>query len=624
MAPFRAALRRVPDAALWLLPVLFLLWLHRAAFQTWFLADDFAWLGLIHRIASPCDLLHALFAPAAQGTIRPWSERGFFILLESLFGLDQIPFRIVAFATAAADAMLIAWTVKKLTQSRVASVLAPIFWIANTALVRPLGWSSAYNELMCPLFLLSALALLIRYIETGRRRFWWAQLAVFILGFGALEINIVYPALAAAWIILVQKADRRRLLRDLAPLAALSAAYFALHRWLAAFPSSGPYALHFDSGIFTTLRLYSGWVIVPEPAIRMGMGHLLARSILATSAAALAACAILAWRRRRPFFFGIAWFAITLAPLLPLANHRMSYYLTIPSIGIAMFAAAGAAEFARNSAAQRTVVAGVILLWLLPVVRVTSREAHWWRGQSENVRTLVLGVQAARRDHPGKPIALRGITARLFDLSFTDLAFESLAIPDVYLTPNTVLTGTISNPAPFVLDKKVFYHAITHDEVVVYSFESDHLRNITEGYRRQHSGRHVDRLPSRVDIGNTLYSWLLGPEWLPAESGVRWMPGKATLRLGVPAAAHRLELEGRCPSAQLSAPPRTLMVLIDGKTVLDTRIYDSERIFHRLIPLPADMLAGKDSVEIGIQVDPVDRIDGQDYGLVFGTVELGP
>jgi len=621
MADLRAALRRVPDAALWLLPVLFLLWLYREGFHTWFLADDFAWLSLTHLIASRHDLLHELFAPAAQGTIRPWSERGFFIVLESVFGLKPVPFRIVAFATAAADVLLIAWTVKYLTQSRVASVLAPILWIANTALVRPLTWSSAYNELMCPLFLLSALALLIRYIETGRRVFWWTQVAVFVLGFGALEINIVYPAIAAAWVILVHKPDRR-LLRDLAPLGALSAAYFALHRWLAPLPASGPYALHFDSRIFTTLRLYCGWVAVPEPAIRMGMRPSVAALIEMVTAAALAACAVLAWRRCRSFFFGIAWFAITLAPLLPLADHRTSYYLTIPSIGIAMFAAAGAAKFASNSPVQRSLAAAVILLWLLPVLRVTVRETRWWRAQSDNVRTLVVGVQEARQAHPGKPIAVQGVTADLFDFSFGAPVFEFLELPDVYLTPETVLTGTRTSPAHYVPDTDVFHHAITHNEVVVYSFESDHLRDITEGYRRQESGRHVDRLPSRVDVGNTLYSWLLGPEWLPVEFGIRWMPGKATLRLGVPAGAKWLELEGRCPSAQLSAAPRTLMVLIDGKVVSNTRIYDSERSFRRLIQIPADMLAGSD-VEIGIQVDPVDRISGQDYGLVFGTVELG-
>jgi hypothetical protein len=623
MEAFRAAVRRIPEPALWLLPIFLLLALYREAFHTWFLGDDFAWLSLSHLIARRHDLLYELFAPAAQGTIRPWSERGFFILLESLFGLNQIPFRIVAFATAAADCFLIAWTVKKLTHSRLASVLAPVLWIANTALVRPLTWSSAYNELMCPLFLLSALAFLIRYVETGRRVFWWSQVAVFVLGFGALEINVVYPAIAAAWVILVHKFDRR-LLRDLTPLAALSAAYFALHRWLAPIPTSGPYALHFDSGIAKTLALYCRWVVLPEPSIRMGMRHSLAGLLLAISAAALAGCAVLAWRRSRSLFFGLAWFAITLVPLLPLSDHRSPYYLTIPSIGIAIFAAGGIAEFARNSPVKQTLAAALLLLWLLPVARVTSRETRWWRTQSETVRALVLGVKAARQSHPGKPIAVQGISAEVFDLSFADSPFESLDIPDVYLTPETVLTGTRISPARFVLDTKVFNHAITHDEVVVYSLKSDHLRNITEGYRRQESGRHVDRLPSRVDVGNTLYSWLLGPEWLPVEFGIRWMPGKATLRLGVPAGAKRLELEGRCPSSQLSAVPRTLMVLVDGKVVSDTRIYDSERTFRRLIPLQADMLAGKDSVEIGIQVDPADRIDGQEYGLVFGTLGLVP
>jgi len=623
MVGFRAALRRVPDAVLWLLPLAFLLWLYREAFHFWFMADDFAWLSLPHLIGIRHDLLRELFKPAAQGTIRPWSERGFFILLESVFGLDPLPFRIAAFATAAADALLISWTVRKLTQSRLASVLAPLLWIANTALVRPLTWSSAYNELMCPLFLLSALALLIRYIETGRRPFWWAQVAIFIVGFGALEINIVYPAIAAAWIILVQKTDRR-LLRDIASLAALSAAYFALHRWLAPLPSSGPYALHFNSAIITTLKIYTRVVVLPGSAVPLGLNHSLARLVLVVSAAALVVSAVLAWRRRRELFFGVIWFAVTLAPLLPLTDHPTPYYLTIPSIGVAMFAAGAAAEFARSSSARGILAVSLVLLWLVPISGVTTREIHWWRLKSDKVRALVLGVQAARRTHPGKALAVKGVGSELYDLSFGNLAFDTLGIRDVYLTPETRLTGTVSDPSRFVLDPDVFNYAITHDEVVVYSLKSDHLRNITEGYRRQESSRHVDRLPSRVDIGNPLYSWLLGPEWLPVESGVRWMPGKATLRLGVPAGAKRLELEGRCPSAQLSVAPRTLMVLVGGKVVSNTRIYDAERIFRRLISLPADMLAGKNSVEIGIQVDPVDRIDGQDYGLVFGQVELVP
>ncbi len=143
------------------------------------MADDFAWLSLLHRVELRHDLLNELFTPMAQGTIRPWSERGFFMVLQRLFGLDSLPFRIVAFATAAADVALIVWITIRATEFPVvAGFVAPILWIANTALVRAMTWSSAYNELMCPLFLLGALALWIKDIEDGPPKIlgggnWW-------------------------------------------------------------------------------------------------------------------------------------------------------------------------------------------------------------------------------------------------------------------------------------------------------------------------------------------------------------------------------------------------------------------------------------------------------------------
>src|SRR5580693_4043574 len=109
------AIKRAVSVAWWLLPVVFLLWLYRDAFSTWFVADDFAWLSLLHLVQVRHDLFHELFAPMAQGTIRPWSERGFFMTLEALFGLDSLPFRIVVFATAAADVLLIAWITLRAT-----------------------------------------------------------------------------------------------------------------------------------------------------------------------------------------------------------------------------------------------------------------------------------------------------------------------------------------------------------------------------------------------------------------------------------------------------------------------------------------------------------------------------
>ncbi len=610
--------------AWWLTPVVFLVWLYREGFTTWFIADDFAWLVLPRLVHLHHDLLYEMFAPMAQGTIRPWSERGYFFLLESLFGFDSLPFRIVAFATAATVAMLLAWVTVRATGSRVAGFVAPFLWIANTALVRAITWSSAYNELMCPLFLLGALVLLIRYTETGARRFWWWQLVVFILGFGALEINIVYPALAAVWLLCMRRFSWRHVL----PQTAISVGYFVIHRLVAPLPTSGAYALVFDNSILKTAALYWKWSLTPQQMESYGNSHRAAELVLVAGTLAIAAYTIHELQNRRyTVLFYLAWFAITLAPLLPLPAHRTDYYLTIPVIGLAMLGGAAAGQFLNQPIPQTILAVIPLAAYLWAMIPVTQHVTHWWRQNTQAVRTLVLGVAAARQTHPEKAIVVNGISAELYDFSFAHSPFAAMGIEGVYLMPKSGLTipsgPELVDPGPLVPDPSALSHGITHDEVVVYSLESDHLRNITEGYARQVAGRIVDRLPARVDVGNSLYSWLLGPAWLAPERGIRWMPGSATVRIGVPEWGHRLELKGRCPSAQLSVAPRHLMILVDGTVAGDTRIYDPERSFQRLFPLP-ELAAGKKSVEVEIRVDPVDRMDGQDYGLVFGEIAIRP
>lgn len=627
----RAALNRLARIAWWLVPVIFMLWLYRGGISAWFLADDFAWLSLLHQIHSPHDLLEQMFTPMAQGTIRPWSERAYFIGLEALFGLDSLPFRIVAFATAAADLMLIAWLTLRITQSRLAGILAPVLWIANTALVRAMTWSSSYNELMCPFFLLSALALFIRFAETGRRRFWWWQLVVFSLGFGALEINVVYPAIAAAWVVFISPPDDRRpaLLKSVLPLAGISVVYFVIHRIVAPLPTTGPYILSFGRSMFKTLSLYWKWSLAPEPMERFGHSHAAAGFVFIIGSLAVAAyVATELWQHRLTVLFFLSWFLATLAPMLPLASHRTDYYVTIPVIGLAMLGAAAAAHAWDRPLFQRALVAIPVLVYLWAMIPVTRAVTNWWSQRSIGVRAVVLGAQAAHATHPGKALVLDGITSGLYNLSLGNSPFAAAQVDGVYLTPGSDLTiipePDMADPENYVLEPEVMRHALTHNEVVVYYLESDHLRNITERYTRSMSGRTVDRLPGRVDVGNSLYSWLLGPAWLPPESGVRWMPGNATLRIGVPVnGASQLELQGHCPEPQLLQAPRHLMVLIDGVSAGETRIFSPESDFRRLFPVSA-FLAGKTAVDLEIRVDPVARIDGQDYGLVFGKVALRP
>src|SRR5229473_2357458 len=196
--------------ASWAIPPLFLLAFYWYGLKCWFRQDDFAWLWLTTQVHSWSDFWRAMFEPQAQGTIRPWSERAFFMALYSLFGLNALPFRICVFLTQIANLTLIRSVGERVTGSPAAGFWGALLWAGNTALIPVMTWSAVYNQALCGLFLLLAFYFLLRYIETGGALFNWAQWIVFLLGFGALEINVMYPALAACYTLLCARSHFRR------------------------------------------------------------------------------------------------------------------------------------------------------------------------------------------------------------------------------------------------------------------------------------------------------------------------------------------------------------------------------------------------------------------------------
>jgi len=82
--------------------------------------DDFAWLGLHTLIHDYDSFIWAMFTPLAQGTIRPLSERLFFVAGWHLFGLESPPFRAFVFATMFGCLALLNAITRRLTGSALA------------------------------------------------------------------------------------------------------------------------------------------------------------------------------------------------------------------------------------------------------------------------------------------------------------------------------------------------------------------------------------------------------------------------------------------------------------------------------------------------------------------------
>ncbi len=609
--------------AWWLTPLLLCLALYWRGFTSWFRGDDLAWLGTGLYIQNFHDFLIAMFGPQAQGTIRPLSERAFFMAGFSLFGLDALPFKIVVFATQFANLALVASIGARITGLRAAGWCAAMLWVLHGSGILPLGWTCVYNEVMCGFFLLLAFHFLMRYTETGRRRYYVLQWAAFLLGFGALELNVVYPAIAAAWTLLCA----RRFFRGTLPLFAVSAAYAVAHNAAAPMQKSGDYAMHFTGAIFRTLGTYWTWSVGP-PFLYTPFDlptWMLPAGVAVITLALLWFLAVKLRAGARAALFCIVWYLAVISPVLPLRDHQTEYYVFLPVIGLCWLGGWGLAEGWRSGMRGRTAAIAAAAIYTLMMVPDVAATSKWNYAITMRVRTLVEGVAGIHERQPGKSILLEGVDTELFYNAILDRPFRLFGLDQVYLAPGSeqriAVQPSLGDVAQFILPAGVVEQALKRGELVVYDVRGPRLRNITEVYAAM--PHEESRLPLRLDAASPLTSYLLGPEWYAPDGDHRWMPRQASLRMGAPAApGQTLYLRGNCPDEQLRAGPLPVTVTVDG-SVTEAVIRPGENAFELAIPLPASV-AGKAEMKVTVAVARVlhPESDPRDLGLAFGVFEV--
>jgi hypothetical protein len=611
------------SAAWWLTPSLLCLVLYWRGFTSWFRGDDLAWLGTGLYIQNFHDFLVAMFGAQAQGTIRPLSERAFFMAGFSLFGLEPLPFKIVVFATQFANLALVAWIGARITGLRAAGWCAAMLWVLHGSGVLPLGWTCVYNQAMCGFFLLLAFHFLLRYTATGERRYYVFQWFAFLAGFGALELNVVYPVIAAAWTLLCA----RRYLRGVAPLFVVSAAYALLHSAAAPLQKTGDYAMHFSGAIFTTLATYWNWsagppflytpLDLPKWMLPAGVA-IVSVALLAFAARKLRAGALAAG-------FCLLWYLAVIAPVLPLRDHQTEYYVFLPVIGLCWLGGWGLAEAWRAGTRGRALAVALTAIYALMMTPAVWATSKWNYAITMRVRTLIEGVAGIHDRQPAKSILLEGVDTDLFYNAILDRPFRLLGLDNVYLAPGSeqriAAQPSLGEAAQFVLPPGVVDQALKRGDLVVYDVRGPRLRNITAVYAAM--PRDPGRLPLRVDAASPLTSYLLGPEWYAPDGDHRWMPRRASLRMGAPTAAgQKLYLRGNCPDEQLRAGPLPLTVSIEG-TTLEAVIHPGENAFELAFDLPAALI-GKAEMRLTVTVARVlhPASDPRDLGLAFGTFEV--
>ncbi len=591
--------------------------LYWSGFKVWFHDDDFAFLGQYPYIHNWHDLSDAVFRPTIHGTWRPLSERAYFIGVQALFGVPHgRPFRIIAFLTQFANLVLISAITLRLTHSRLAGFLAPILWIANSALVTVMVWNCAFMYALCGLVFLSSFWFLLRFIETNRLRYYAAVWCIFLTGFLVMETNIVFPMLAASYALLCA---RSYFLKTL-PLFVPSIAFFAAHQLLIHKQASGPYSMHFDAGILSTFGGYWALALNPlVPAIFLQFPQKVAVVGLVVFTVALGSFVLYqAWRRNLVPAFFLSWFAIVLAPVLPLRDHFTDYYLTLPIIGIAMLGAYAFAKAYRERILGKTVAVALLALYLCESVPSALGAARWTLDRSLYIKHLVLGVATAHKHEPDKTILLDGIDDTLFDSAVSQKSFRFLSIEEVYLAPGSepCLAGSTesSDIERFVLPPDKTQKALEDKQLLVLRYDQNGVVDITNQYGKVK--------PAIIDVADALAADRLGPTWYPTDGNFRWMPKHAWLRMQGPSSGcHILYVSGYCAAAQVAARPLAMTVAVNGVGSPPVKIEKGDASFEFHFPVPAET-SGIYNIDVEVDRTFSPGNDKRALGLAFGRFEI--
>jgi len=601
--------------------MLFCLAVHQFALKTWFFQDDFAWLALRLGIDSPSDFVRALFSPKAEGTIRTLSERLYFLVFPSLFGLNVVPFKVWTFLTELANIALLIQIARRLTGSSLAGFLAAILWTANAGLALALGWSSAYNETAFAFVILLAFRLLLQYIDTGQRKYWIWQWIVFLLGFGVLELNVVYPAIAAGYALCCARTHLRRTFYLFIPSLLFIAAHFAFT------PASSDrhYKMYFGSSPFTMLWAYSAYALSGMRVLRAGWQPL-SLGLVVTIAIGVSMIFFAAIKLRRrdwlPLFL-LGWFLEVISPVLPLRDHFTEYYLVVPSIGLAILGAWMLASARGVAAVAAAVLATLYLTVSIADLHTTER---YFYARARRMKYLVMGLESLPKTEAGKTILLDGVDNDLFWSGISDDPFRLLGISRVYLTPGSEALidsdGGWSGVSRFVISFSDVVARLRNHDVVVLRPEERQLRNVTQAYLISTSEKYVATHPGFVDVADPLFQALVGPDWYPAEKDYRWMPKAATVEIAVPSGAGKmLRIMGFCPAAVVAQGPLEVSFRSSGIQLGKTLLSKPDQSFELSFPVPSN---SPPMMEVEIQVNRTTQIagDSRPLGLVFGTFTI--
>lgn len=287
----------------------------------------------------------------ASDTYRPLTTLSYAIDY-AVWGLNSFGYHLTNVILHSANAILVCILLFLLSENFFIAFFGGLIFAAHPIQTEVVAWVSGRSSALFLLFYLSSLIFYIRYSRQKERRLYGISLALFALSLFSKEMSITLPFIIVLYDIYFPNREKfkTRLLKYI-PYFALALFYVVLRIILVKKVGQfgglkDPYYVFFVMStvvidyvrlLFVPLKLCAVGYPVPA-AISIKEPRVIFSLI---SIVAILACVPALFRRHRLLSFAIAWFFITLLPVLniiPIKALEAERFLYLPSIGFCILA----------------------------------------------------------------------------------------------------------------------------------------------------------------------------------------------------------------------------------------------------------------------------------------------
>ncbi len=422
----------------------FYAWSYGDAVGHFFHLDDFWVLKLGASVRSLADIPLVFRPTHGFFFYRPVSTSGYFTALHALFGTDPAGFHAVHLGFHVVNAWLAYAIGSRLFQARGLGLGTALVYAAAPGHVLAAYWIALFTVTGTAFFYYLGLW---AWLALGGRWRVPVTFALFVIALLASEHAVSFPpAITAASLLLEPGADRRRLVRALAPFYVLLVAYLAGKAYAIGYlaaaappPDVGKafvwlnYRMSLAPGsVLELLGRYLAFGLAPlyAPERPAALALALGAGVAALTLGAAIAVARGWWTARplRVATFGLVLFCLALGPVVVLPAHLYSCYVGLAMLGLALAVVGLAAAVPRVPAVAVVAVVAIVLAAhgrvTLPQVR-HSAELRYVASFSDRAARWLYALASAPGIDAAEEVVVPAdqVTNMLFDLGAAERVF---------------------------------------------------------------------------------------------------------------------------------------------------------------------------------------------------------